>query len=130
MLQLTRASGVGKHQLALARCALRSSSQAQISSARACFVGDAAVEALDRDPSMPSPIRFRTHDEHQGEIQVYLRSLLFGDYSVDRGRHPAERLLQVRDGIAALIAANDVTAVGALPVRASKCTGPFAHRFR
>jgi hypothetical protein len=28
-------------------------------------------------------------------------------------------LRQVRDGIAALIAANDVTAVGALPVRAS-----------
>jgi hypothetical protein len=28
------------------------------------FVGDAAVEALDRDPSMPSPVRFQTHDEH------------------------------------------------------------------
>jgi hypothetical protein len=56
------------------------------------FVGDAAVEALDRDPSMPSPVRFRTHDEHQGEIQVYLTSLLFGDYSVDRGRRAAERL--------------------------------------
>jgi hypothetical protein len=80
------------------------------------FVGNAAVEALDRDPSMPSPVRFRTHDEHQGEIQVYLTSLLFRDYSVDRGRGAAERLLQVRDGIAALIAANDVTAVGAIEV--------------
>jgi LacI family transcriptional regulator len=42
--------------------------------------------------------------------------LLFGDYSVDYGRRAAERLLQVRDGIAALTAANDVTAIGAIEV--------------
>jgi DNA-binding LacI/PurR family transcriptional regulator len=50
----------------------------------------------------------------ESTIRVYLRSLLCGDYSVDRGRRAAERLLQVRDGIAALIAANDVTAIGAI----------------
>jgi len=52
----------------------------------------------------------------ESKIQVYLTWLLSGDYSVDHGRRAAERLLQVRDGITALIAANDVTAIGAIEV--------------